>query len=238
MNGVRIGGLVFLGTIIVSFVAADPPAGRSPKQALKAFNDLIGTWNGTGTPSGTQQEQQRGFWTEQLSWEWQFKGKDAWLRVKFDKGKHFESGELRYLPDKDLFAFTARTTGKETLTFTGPLKNRTVTLERQDAKTGETQRLAFNLLHSNRLLYRYDVKPQGKALFAKRYQVGATREGESFAAGDGRPECIVSGGLGTIAISYKGQTYYVCCSGCRAEFNEDPEKYVQEYQKKKAGKGQ
>ena len=57
-----------------------------------------------------------------------------------------------------------------------------------------------------------------------------------FASGDSRPECIVSGGLGTIPVMYMGQTYYVCCSGCRTEFNADPAKYVREYNEKKAKK--
>ena len=54
--------------------------------------------------------------------------------------------------------------------------------------------------------------------------------------GDGKPECIVSGGAGTMAVSYMGKTYYVCCSGCRSEFNESPAKYVKEYEEKKAKK--
>jgi len=59
------------------------------------------------------------------------------------------------------------------------------------------------------------------------------KEGVPFVAGDGKPECIVSGGAGTIAVTFQGQTYYVCCSGCRAEFNETPEKYIKEFQAKK-----
>ena len=47
---------------------------------------------------------------------------------------------------------------------------------------------------------------------------------------------IVSGGLGTIRVSFKGETYYVCCSGCRDAFNEDPQKYVKEYKAKLAQK--
>ena len=51
-----------------------------------------------------------------------------------------------------------------------------------------------------------------------------------FASVDKGPECIVSGGLGTMAVSHKGKTYYVCCSGCRDAFNEEPEKYIKEYE--------
>jgi YHS domain-containing protein len=218
-------------------VGVGEPSPKSPKEALRAFNVLIGTWRTTGTPEGTLAEKQRGFWTESMSWEWQFKGRDAWLEVVQDKGKYFARGELRYVPAKDVYQLAIQTPTKETLTFTGPLKERTLTLERVDEAKKETQRLVVDLLHENRLVYRYEVKPEGRPLFKKVYQVGATKEGEPFAGpADTQPECVVSGGRGTIAVSYKGQTYYVCCSGCRSAFKEEPEKYIQEYEARKKEK--
>ncbi|MBI3407413.1 MAG: YHS domain-containing protein [Planctomycetes bacterium] len=211
--------------------AGDPPNARSPKDALRPFNVLIGEWRGTGNPVGSLEEKQKGFWLETLSWQWQFKKDDAWLTLAVDKGKYFSGGELRFLPDKDLFELTLRTPAKESLVYTGKLDKKKLTLER-DIKD-ETQRLVITLLHSNRFLYAFEVRPAGKNLFSKKYTVGATKEGEPFAAGDGKPECIVSGGLGSIAVAYKGKTYYVCCSGCRAEFLESPEKYIKEFESKK-----
>ena len=52
-------------------------------------------------------------------------------------------------------------------------------------------------------------------------------------AGGKKNECIITGGLGMIPVSYNGKTYYVCCSGCRDEFNANPKKYVKEYEKSK-----
>ncbi|MBD3673017.1 MAG: TRASH domain-containing protein [Planctomycetaceae bacterium] len=37
---------------------------------------------------------------------------------------------------------------------------------------------------------------------------------------------MVSGGLGTATVSFEGKTYYVCCSGCSAAFNEEPERWI------------
>ncbi len=37
---------------------------------------------------------------------------------------------------------------------------------------------------------------------------------------------MVTGGAATIAVSYGGQTYYVCCTGCRDAFTAAPEKFV------------
>ena len=60
-------------------------------------------------------------------------------------------------------------------------------------------------------------------------EIGLTKEGESFAAGSAaveQPKCIVTGGAATLTVSYKGQSYPICCTGCRDEFNENPEKYL------------
>ena len=66
-------------------------------------------------------------------------------------------------------------------------------------------------------------------------EVGYTREGVTFGveAGGKKPQCVVTGGLGTMAVTYMGTTYYVCCSGCRDAFNENPAKIIAEYMKKK-----
>src|SRR5207253_1165382 len=103
-----------------------------------------------------------------------------------------------------------------------------------DEASKETQRLTLTLLHGSRFLYRYEVKPQDRSFFRRIYMVGATKEGVVFAGpGNTNPECVVSGGLGTIRVSYKGETYYVCCTGCRDAFKEEPEKYIKEFQAKK-----
>ena len=55
------------------------------------------------------------------------------------------------------------------------------------------------------------------------------RAGTSLAvAGAPQVECIVTGGKGTIALTHKGQTYYVCCSGCKGVFDDDPDAVIAE----------
>ena len=51
-------------------------------------------------------------------------------------------------------------------------------------------------------------------------------DGESLAGAAKKAECIVTGGAASIAVSFQGKTYYVCCSGCRDAFNEDPAKII------------
>jgi len=234
----RIVGLTVMASVLFAGLAptADSPK-KTPRQALQAFHDLIGSWRATGMPQqGSRADRQRNSWTEKLAWEWQFKGNDAWLKVTFEKSKHFLTGELRYLPDGDRFQLTLQTVAKETLRFEGQKYDRLLTLERTDPTKKEVQRLVFNFLHSNRFLYHYETRPADRTLLTRHYQVGVTKEGEPFAVAPGQvgPECIVSGGPGTIAVQYKGQTYYVCCGGCRSAFLDEPEKFIQEAAAKKA----
>jgi hypothetical protein len=226
--------LLFL--FAVSHAVDDKSAkAADPREALQPFNDLIGGWKGSGEPEGSVQERQRGFWRETVNWSWKFKEDDAWLTVAFGKGKHFKNGELRHLPDKGRYRLKVTTADNKELAFEGVLKGRTLTLERFDDDKKETQRLSIDMVQDIRFVYRYEVKPQGRTLFTKVYRVGATKEGESLAGpGEKKPECVVSGGLGTMTVSHKGQTYYVCCTGCRDAFLDNPEKYIKEFMEKKA----
>jgi hypothetical protein len=238
MKQLRIVGLLVLLALVSSGGAAPstPAAKKSPKEGLQTFQDLIGSWRGTGAPYGTREEKEKGFWLEKIDWQWQFKGGDVWLRADFDKGKHFRRAELRYLPERDAYQLKVTTPGKEVLTFEGKYAKPRLTLERTDPKTKQVQRLVVSLLHANRYLYRYESRPADHAAFTQVYQVGATKEGVPFASEETGPECVVSGGLGTMPVRFEDKTYYVCCSGCRDAFNDEPAKYVKEYEARKKAK--
>src|SRR5829696_8639286 len=123
--------------------AADTPK-PDPRAALQPFNVLVGSWKGTGSPEGSREEKQAGFWVERISWEWQFKGDDAWLTVAFEKGKHFKTGELRHNPGKGTYQLTLKTPDDETRTFSGTLKDKVLTLDRTDPGAKEQERLVFS----------------------------------------------------------------------------------------------
>jgi hypothetical protein len=222
--------------VVAAIPAAEDAPKRTPKEALQAFNDLVGAWHGNGEPNGSREEKQKGFWQENIAWQWQFKGDDCWLAATIEKGKYFTAAELRYLPDNGHYRLTLHTTAKDELVLEGELKDKRFTASRTDEKTKETQQVVVSLLHRNRYLYRYEVKPAEKTVFAVQYQVGATKEGAAFATVDEGPECVVSGGLGTFTTTYKGKTYYFCCTGCRDAFKETPDKYIKEFEERQAAK--
>jgi hypothetical protein len=221
--------------VLVQAGLAVPPAAIAPRDGLAPLNVLIGSWRGSGTPEGTKEERAAGAWSETIEWVWQFKGAEAWLAVNFDGGKHFSKGELRYTPGEEgkspRFTLALTRPDKSTATYAGTLKEKTLALERVDGPAGESERLVFSLLHHNRHLYRLESRPAGSTIaFTKKFQVGATKEGVPFADVPRGPECVVSGGLGTIRVSHAGRDYWVCCSGCREEFKENPKKYVKEFE--------
>ena len=225
---------VVLPLLAAGLVWGDGPAEKSPREALKPLNVLVGSWKGTGTPEGTLEERQKGHWQETVACEWQFKDADAWLVVTFDKGKHFTHGEVRYRPAKDVIEFTVTTVAKDKLTYTGKLTGNQLALERPVADARQVERLTFSLLHDNRVTYRLETRPESGTAFTRKYLVGLTKEGEAFAdVGPSDRECIVSGGRGTIPVSYEGKTYYVCCTGCRDEFKANPARYVKEWEAKR-----
>jgi YHS domain-containing protein len=223
-----------LSTLLVSslFVAAgrcadeDSPA----KEALQALNSFVGSWKGAGSNMSRSEN-----WKESFSWSWKFKGDDAALLVDFKDSKDFGKGELRFNVDKKKYELKVNDKkGDNPKTFVGELKKGYLTLDHFDSKSGDTQRLTLNTAAEGiRFVYTLQRKPKGSTIYTKLYQVDFNKEGESLAGGGKENECVVTGGRGTIAVSYMGKTYYVCCTGCRDAFNENPEKILKEYAERK-----
>jgi hypothetical protein len=217
---------------------ADKADTSSPKAALQTLNEFIGGWKGNGAPA-TAKPASKDLWSETVSWGWRFKGDDVWLLMDVKDGKYWKSGELRFVPDKKKYQLTLTDKADKPQVFEGDFnpENATLTLERTDPSTKETQQIKMNTTAEGvRFNFYFARKPDGRTLFTKDYAVAYNKEGESLGAKEKKNECVVSGGLGTMPVSYKGTTYYVCCSGCKDAFMENPEKYIKEYEARKAGK--
>jgi hypothetical protein len=222
---------------LLSLLWVDDPK-TDPRTALRGFQELIGGWRATGEPAtGTSAEKAKGFWKESINWSWKFKGDDAWLIFTIDKGKYFKNGEVHHQSDGEKFQVILTSLDGKKQTFEGKLtaNGRKLVAERTDADRTDDARLTISLVGEIRFQYALETRPRDRRLYTKLFQVGATREGESLAgsAKSSQPECVVSGGLGTMKVSHKGETFYVCCSGCLDAFKENPEKYIKEFKEKK-----
>jgi hypothetical protein len=205
---------------------------EDPKEALQAVQEFIGGWKGSGTSEKNKSE----IWKESASWSWRFKGKDVWMTVDMETSKLFKTGELRWLADKGKFQLTLVDKKNAKAVYEGEVKKGVLTVERVNPDTKDTEQLKIGTAGGgDRLVYTFFVRPEGRTLYAKTMQIGYTKEGVTFGteAGGRKPECVVTGGLGTIAVAYMGATYYVCCTGCRDAFNEAPAKILAEYKAKK-----
>lgn len=208
--------------------AVKPADQAKAKKALQEVQDFIGLWNLEGTQKvGAKTEA----WKEKVSWGWKFKDGNSWITVDFadGKGKYFSTGELRYNTEKKKYALTLTPSakGETAQTFEGDFTRGALRVERKDAKTGDVYRLTMNTAAEGaRFALKYEKQDGGKGLFSAVHAMNGSKDGESFAGGAKKPECIVSGGSANIPVTYMGKTYYVCCSGCRDEFNADPAKYV------------
>jgi YHS domain-containing protein len=229
--------LLALPVLLAPALRADDDDKPDPKEKLKELQDYIGSWKGSGGPDKARPGPGDPLWSETLDWSWRFKGDDAWLRLQVKDGRQFKEGEVRYLPDKKVYQLTLADRDARKLVFHGTVKNEVLTWERQDPDTKGTQRITMNVAGDGvRFIYRVAHRDEGRTIWVKDFMVACTKEGESLGRAEKKNECVVSGGVGTIAIAYKGETYWVCCSGCRDAFNENPEKYIAEYKAKKAGK--
>jgi YHS domain-containing protein len=218
---------------------ADEPAGRDIPPTLAPLVYLVGQWNGTATPKDSAQSF-RG-WQETHTWAWIFiKGKPTGLSVAIQGGKVLADGQLTFDPARKRYRLdgTAPKPGGGPIAFEGALdaSGKLLVLDQVGASKNATDgaggpmRLSFR---PNANFIRYtmgvDRKDAGAVQFHRATEVGLTKEGESLAAGASsseRAKCIVTGGAATMTLSYQGQTFPICCTGCRDEFNENPEKYI------------
>ncbi|WP_020473916.1 YHS domain-containing protein [Zavarzinella formosa] len=218
---------MMLGTI-TALSADDTP---------RDFNKLVGTWKGAGAPEGSIEARQKGHWSETLTVIWKFAKNDSWLDLQFADGKLFTKAILKASADGKKWTWTATRPDKTEVVYQGTWDGKQFSLVRSIPETKMEERLIVSLLHDNRFIYRTETHKTESTLWTKTFQVGLTKEGVAFAeTGDGDRECIVSGGRGTMTVSYEGKTYYVCCTGCRDEFKEDPKKYVLAWEAKKKKK--
>ncbi len=221
-------------TLTTTSTAAPPEKKLSPadtaqaKKALREVQDFIGLWKLEGTQKVGRRTEA---WKEDVSWSWTFKDGNSWITVTFaeGKGKFYKEGELRYDPAKKkyILKLSPAAKGAAEQVFEGTYTRGALRLTRKDAKSGDAYRLTMNTLAEGiRFSFKLEKQDGGRGLFSNVYALNGNKDGESLAGTSKKPECIVSGGSASIAVQYAGKTYYVCCSGCRDEFNANPKKYV------------
>jgi hypothetical protein len=216
--------------------------------ALKPVQIVLGKWQGLIRNASR---------SEVHDWVWDLKTDPVFpaLVLSVPDGEFFINARLTYDPRIEKFLMTTVDEEDVKRTFTGEYiaepkdvpsddgktVERTFQLElteNSDSGRGTRFQYIFKQQHNNR--YLVDVnRARGKAKFRQFDVIGSQRDGVSFAKADddyGDKTCIISGGLGTSTVTYKGRTFYVCCSGCKAAFDDEPERWIARMEEQKAEK--
>jgi YHS domain-containing protein len=210
------------------------PAPRDAKTALGEFNSLVGAWRGVGMP---RRNSQSGAWSETAEWVWNFDKGVPTVHYNIKDGKLLSSAVVGWNAEKQTYQLHAVFTDKQERDYTGTLAENKFVLDSNPDDAGFVHRITLTRLNPKRTVVLVEKRSKDSTFFNRVAEIGYTRQGTSLAvAGSNEPECIVTGGKGTMTVSYKGQTYYVCCTGCKQAFDDDPEGTIIEYKRRLAAK--
>lgn len=229
-------------------IEADKQA-ESVLEQLQPLQVLLGKWSGNARKAAALH-------TQQWVWDFQSVPEQPALVLKAEKSPYIEDARLTYLPKDQQFEMkltTAEGAHRDLRgTFLEPVTDvagddeklqRTFKLELKEAQPatdGEEWQVVLHQLENNRYLIELNRR-RGTGPFQRVDTIHSQREGTSFALSDsdyGDKTCIISQGLGTISVSHKGRSYWVCCTGCQAAFQDDPEKWIAKWEARQKEMGQ
>lgn len=210
-------------------------------EQLRPLGVIVGDWRGVAQP---RRGSSVGSWAEKLRVTWMFEESRASLRMVFESGQQFQSAVFSPAESGKITLILMPAAGGEPLRLNELPENdaavdsgvkrsdtrRTVWRFESSLNDGRQIRCTLRLISEIRVTLLFEDRLSETASYRRIFETGLTREGERLAAGGtGERECIVTGGLGTIPVSFGGKTYYVCCEGCVQVFNADPAGTVAEY---------
>ncbi|MCA9062003.1 MAG: hypothetical protein KDA96_03060 [Planctomycetaceae bacterium] len=209
---------------------------------LKPLQALLGDWRGT-----TRKEYDDFKAVDTHEWVWDLKSDPTQpgLVLESDKSPYIRRGRITWRPEDQAYFLTAVDADGVSRDLKGAFTDAVheelmdddkyhkvfrieFNQEAGNSPEDELWQLAFVKQETNRYLLEVG-KRRGNARFSRFDVVSTQREGTSFALSDSdykERTCVISEGLGTISVSYKGRSYWVCCTGCKAAFEEDPEKWI------------
>jgi len=243
-------GFFTLGFLASSALLGEPPAAsadasapRDAMTALKVLQPLVGRWKASGSSEKSTAPKQSTLWSETQQWDWDLsRASQPALVGTITNSSLWQKVRIEYDLKAKSYLWTITSAKNEaqnpeaegtTTTWRGQLtrgRQQEPILQVEpvvQSSSGRIERWTLTILHENRILWRRDSRLASSQLYRKDLQIGATKDGEPFAKVARGPECIVSGGRGTIPVSFEGKTYYVCCSGCKDAFLENPKSWIE-----------
>lgn len=226
--------LVLVAVLLLGADGPDAAARRNAdKEALAELQVFVGAWRGAGQPRRGSTE---GAWVEKGDWAWKFTADSAALQWISRDAKYAGSAVLRPGSQAGEFQLTVQSTAEgEPFVYEGRLqKDGPLVLTAAKPPAGQPERITLRTVaRGDRLVTLYERRSTIGEGFTRLAEVGYTRQGSQFGKGTTGPECVVTGGFGSMTVTHEGKTYYVCCTGCRDIFQMDPAGVLAEYRARK-----
>jgi hypothetical protein len=225
-------------------VDTKPPNIDDVINGLRPLQIVLGKWNGVVDRASS---------SEVHEWIWDFRSDKQFpsLVLTAPEGNFFNRASITFDPRVNKYKMT--TVDEEEVTrhyegkFTadpedvpegdGKTVHRTFKLQLTEIPNPDRNtrwQYVFNQQKNNRYLIEV-YRAKGKSDYRRIDTIGTQRDGTSLARSDedyGDRTCVISQGLGTSQVSFKGKSYWVCCSGCAAAFNDDPETWIARFEEK------
>ena len=227
---------LLLGLLLLVGQDTDLEQRSQDQLLLQPLQGFIGSWRGVGQP---RRGSTVGSWKQLDDWQWKFEEDRASLYFSTKDGKFFRDGHLRATETEGIFELVTNPKPEKAApqSFRGKLDQAgRLVLVNPDAAAGQPARITLRLLARGDRMTMLVEQRLGKSFYSRLAEIGCTRQGSDFGKGQAFPECIVSGGRGTIEVTFQGKTYHVCCSGCKDFFDDDPEQALAEYRQRLADK--
>lgn len=193
----------------------------STKDAMKPVQLLVGEWRAQVSSDEGKEEG----WEETQSWEYKIDKEEYALQFEIKGGKRFKSGVLAYDLKKKVYRLEAVRMNDQKATFEGKLAGKELVMDEVADAKGALERVTFNLLRDNRVLWGIERKEAGKSNWAPSLSYANTKQGVPFVRAQSAV-CVVTGGTPSSTVDYKGVSYNLCCNSCRKEFLAKPEEII------------
>ncbi|MBX3445094.1 MAG: hypothetical protein KF774_22030 [Planctomyces sp.] len=214
-------------------VAHATPTAADQQARLSEFNSLIGKWRGAGQP---RRGSNQGAWQEETRWVWDFEDGGVAIVSEVSDGQLMKSARLTCVDaEEGTLRLELTTPAEESRTYTGRPDGDRLVLTTDERPGEDVHRITLTRLNEKRTLLLFERRGPNQSQFSRVAEVGYTRDGTRLAGpAANERECIVTGGTGDIAVMHKGQTYYVCCTGCLQAFEDDPDRIIAEAAERRA----
>lgn len=195
------------------------PSTAQQREWLERLNPLIGEWRGIAQK---RRGSTQGAWQQSGEFVWDFSEKQPAVRYVVEDGQLAQHGRITSFADGK-YQLKLQVDEQTSRGYTGQWVEGKLVFESDVADTGQRYRMTVTPLNEKRTLVLHEQTSASGPRYYRVAEVGYTRKGTRLALpGGGQRECVVTGGTAQTAVTFEGETYYVCCSGCQQAFDDDP----------------